>query len=261
MVIISVAPLALLLDGRECKPLSMRQSEEQEEAFMERRLLLATGLLMVAIAPIAVAQTPPAAPTAPMTPAAPAPPAPTTPPTRVRGTIAGLAGNVLTVNGRDGQKLEITLKDPITVATVTKVKLSAIEPNSFIGTATRTGKDDKLTALEVLVFPEAMRGTGEGFYPWDLEPGSMMTNGTVKGAMKAASGRDLTVSYKDKASGTDKTNTVYVPPSAPIVTFAPATPGDLKVGAKVFCVAVKNADGTLTAARVTVGTHGVVPPM
>jgi hypothetical protein len=89
----------------------------------------------------------------------------------------------------------------------------------------------------------------------------MMTNGTVKGAVKSAKGRELTVGYKDKATGTDKTNTVYVPPSTPIVTIAPATPADLKVGAKVFCIATTGPDGKLTAARVTVGTHGVVPPM
>lgn len=240
---------------------------------MERRLLLASALMLVTTGVTAIAQT---APTAPATsappaaaPVAPAPPAaapaapmpPAAPPLRVRGSIAGFSGNVLTVNSRDGQKLEITLKDPVTVATLTKVKLTAIKPNSFIGTATRTGKDGKLIALEVLVFPEAMRGTGEGFYPWDLQPGSMMTNGTVSGAMKSAKGRELTVTYKDKATGTDKTNMVYVPPSAPIVTFAPATAADLKVGAKIFCVAMKGPDGKLMAARVTVGTHGVAPPM
>ena len=110
----------------------------------------------------------------------------TAPPTRVRGTVAALEGNSLTVNSRDGQKLEIMLKDGFAVASVKKVELSSIEPNTFIGTATRTGADGKLTAIEVLVFPEALRGTGEGFYPWDLEPGSMMTNGTVKGAVTAA---------------------------------------------------------------------------
>ena len=226
---------------------------------MERRLLLATGLLLATTGATAIAQTTPPAPAAPAASAAPA--APALPPTRVRGSIAGLAGNVLSVNSRDGQKLEITLNDPITVATVTKVKLSEIAPNSFIGAATRTGKDGKLTAIEVLVFPEAMRGTGEGFFPWDLEPGSMMTNGTVTGAAKSAKGRGVTVSYKDKATGTVKSNTIYVPPSAAIVTFAPATKDDLKAGAKIFCIAMKSADGKLTAARVTVGTHGVVPPM
>jgi hypothetical protein len=237
--------------------LSTRQSEEQEEDSMERRLFLAAGLLLATTGVTAIAQTTPAAPAA--APAVPTPPAP--PPTRVRGSIAGFAGNVLTVNGRDGQKLEITLKDPVTVRTVTKQKLTAIGPNSFIGTTTRTGADGKLTAIEVHMFPEAMRGTGEGSRPWDLEPGSLMTNATVTGAVKAAKGRQLTLSYKDTASGAVKTSTVDVPPSAPIVMFAPATAADLKPGAKVFVIAMKDPDGKLTAASVTVGTHGVVPPM
>jgi hypothetical protein len=205
---------------------------------MARRLFLATALLAAATAATAIAQTAPSAPL-----------------TRVRGTIASLQGNTLTVNSRTGDKLEIALKDPVTVVTVTKVELSSVAPGSFIGTATRTGADGKQTAIEVLVFPEAMRGTGEGNYPWDLEPGSMMTNGTVKGAVTAASGRELTIGFKDSS------NTVYVPPNAPVVTFAPATRDDLKPGAKVFLAAAKDADGKLTAARVTVGKDGVAPPM
>jgi len=205
---------------------------------MRRRLFLATLMLAGSTAVSAIAQTPPAAP-----------------PTRVRGTIASLNGNVMTVNSRNGDKLEITLKDPVSVASVKKIDLNAITPNSFIGTATRTGADGKLTALEVLVFPESMRGTGEGFYPWDLEPGSMMTNGTVKGAVTASSGRQLTIGFKDSS------NTVYVPPTAPIVTFAPAARDDLKPGAPVFLGATKDAEGKLSAARVTVGKDGVAPPM
>jgi hypothetical protein len=211
---------------------------------MNRRLFLTAMLMVGATALTAVAQTPPAAP-----------------PTRVRGTIDSVAGNVMTVNGRDGQKVEIILNDPLTVATVKKVELSAIKDTDFIGTATRTGADGKLTAIEVLVFPETMRGAGEGFYPWDLEPGSMMTNGTVKGAVTATSGRDLTVTYKDKATNTDKSNTVNVPPTAAIVTFAPAAREDLKPGAPVFIGATKNAEGKLAVSRVTVGKDGVAPPM
>jgi hypothetical protein len=244
----------------------MRQREEQEEISMERRLLLATVLMVATTGATAFAQTTPTAPAAPAPPAAaPAAPAaptpPMAPPERVRGTIAGFAGNVLTVKSGDGQKLEITLKDPVTVRTVKKVKLTAIEPNSFIGTTTRTGADGKMTAIEVHVFPEAMRGTGEGSRPWDLGPGTTMTNATVTGEMKAAKGREFTLSYKDMASGTVKTSTVYVPPSAPIVTFAPATATDLKPGAKVFVIAMKGPDGKLTAPGVTVATHGVAPPM
>jgi len=202
---------------------------------MKRRLLLATALLATAATVPVLAQT--------------------APPTRVRGTIAGLEGNTLTVTSRDGQKFEINLKDPVTVRTVKKVELSSIEPNSYIGTATRTGADGKLTAIEVLVFPEAMRGAGEGHYAWDLEPGSMMTNGTVKGAVTAAAGRELTIGFKDSSK------VVYVPPEAKIVTFAPAAKDDLKPGAKVFCIATKDAEGKLTAPAVTVGKDGVDPPM
>jgi hypothetical protein len=205
---------------------------------MDRRLVLTSALLIATTGVTAIAQT-----------------APSAPPTRVRGTIASLQGNTLTVTSRTGDKLEIALKDPLTVVTVTKVELSSIAPGSFIGTATRSGADGKQTAIEVLVFPEAMRGAGEGNYPWDLEPGSMMTNGTVKGAVTAASGRELTIGYKDSS------NTVYVPPNAPVVTFAPATRDDLKAGAPVFIGAAKDADGKLSAARVTVGKNGVAPPM
>ena len=105
------------------------------------------------------------------------------------------------------------------------------------------------------MFPEAMRGRGEGHYGWDLEPGSMMTNGTVKGAVSAASGRELSIGYKDAA------NTIYVPPEAPVVTFAPAERADLKPGATVFLAATKTAEGKLTADRVTVSKDGVAPPM
>ena len=212
---------------------------------MDRRLFLAAVLLAGTTAVTAIAQTPPAAP-----------------PTRVRGTIAALDGNTLSVKSRDGQTMEIMLKDPVAVASVKKVELSEIGPNTFIGTATKTGADGKMTALEVLVFPEAMRGTGEGFYPWDLEPGSMMTNGTVKGAVTASSGRELTVTFKDKSDPPKEgSNTVYVPPGTPIVTFAPASRDDLKPGAPVFLIAMKTPEGKLMAARVTVGKDGVAPPM
>jgi hypothetical protein len=178
-----------------------------------------------------------------------------TPPTRIRGTIAGLSGQTLTVNSRDGQKLDIVLADNLTVASVKKLELSSIAPGSYIGVATRSGPDGKPLAIEVLVFPEAMRGAGEGHYAWDLEPGSMMTNGNIDGVSAAPVGRDLTVSYKGGNI------VVHVPADAPVVTFAPADKADLKPGAPVFLGATKAADGHLTAARVTVGKDGVAPPM
>ena len=203
-----------------------------------------TGLLGLTAA--AVAQTtPPAAPAA----------APATTPTQIRGTVAKFSDHTLAVKTREGAKVDITLKDPVTVRTVKKVKLSSIATGTYLGIATRGDAAGKPEAIEVLVFPEAMRGASEGHFPWGLEKDSMMTNAAVTGVATQKSGRDLTLTYK----GTPIT--IHVPPKAPVVTFAPAQPSDLKPGRRVFAVAQKGADGTLTAAGVTVGTHGVNPPM
>jgi cold shock CspA family protein len=177
------------------------------------------------------------------------------PPTRIRGTIASLKDQTLTVKTREGSNVDVALNDPLTVTTVKKLTLADLKEGSYVGIATRTGKDGKPQAIEVLVFPEAMRGASEGHYPWDLEQGSMMTNANISAVVKAKSGRDLTLTYKD---GTQQ---IEVPPNVPIVTFAPAQRSDLKPGARVMFGATKSADGKLTAGRVTVGTHGVNPPM
>lgn len=179
----------------------------------------------------------------------------TAPPTRIRGTIAAANAHSITVATREGPKLDVALNDPLTVMAVKKVRLSTIGKNAYVGIATKTGPGGKPEALEVLVFPEAMRGAGEGHYAWDLQPGSMMTNGTVSAAVRARSGRDLTVAYK----GQDIT--IHVPLSAPVVTFVPAARADVKSGARVFMLAAKDAEGHLSAGRITVSKNGVVPPM
>jgi hypothetical protein len=109
--------------------------------------------------------------------------------------------------------------------------------------------------LEVLVFPEAMRGTGEGHFAWDLTPSSTMTNATVDSAVQGNDGRSLTLTARGQQIR------VMVPPDVPVVTLIPAAMEDLKPGAQVFLTATQGADGTLTAARVTVARDGVVPPM
>jgi len=198
-------------------------------------------------------QTPPPAQAAPAAQSAPSTrPAP---PTRIRGTIASLKGQMLTINTREGSKVDVSLNDPLTVTTVKRLKLADIKEGSYVGVASKTGADGSAQALEVLVFPDAMRGAGEGHYAWDLQPGSMMTNANVSAVVKAKAGNDLTLTYKD---GTQK---ITVPPNTPIVTFAPAERSDLKPGAHVMFGATKNADGKLTASRITVSTHGVNPPM
>jgi hypothetical protein len=198
-------------------------------------IVLATGLLAMATGVAADAQ-----------------PAPTA---RIRGTIQAATEHAMTVKTRAGDTVQITLTDPLTVTTVKKVELASIASGSYVGIATRAGADGKPQAIEVLVFPEAMRGAGEGSRPWDLEPGSTMTNGTVNGAVKAASATELTVAYKEGSQ------TIHVAPGAPIVTFAPAERADVKPGAPVFVTANKAADGALSAGRVVVGKDGVAPPM
>jgi hypothetical protein len=179
----------------------------------------------------------------------------TAPPTRIRGTITSVEGPVMSVTSREGEKLAITLNEPLAVLTVKPVELVSIAPGSYIGVATRTGTGGSLNAIEVLVFPESMRGAGEGHYAWDLEPGSMMTNGTVNGVMEASAGRDLNVSYKGESKK------ITVAPGAPVVTFAAAERADVKAGAPVFLSATKDAEGKFAASRVVVGTNGVAPPM
>ena len=187
--------------------------------------------------------------------AAPVAAAPPPPPTRIRGTIARVNAHSMTVTTRDGSKVDVALADNLTVVTVKRVPLSSIKDNTYVGIASRDDAHGKPEALEVLVFPETMRGAGAGHYAWDLQPGSMMTNAPVSGAVTAKSGRDLTLTYKDG------TVTIHVPYKAPVVTFAPAERKDLKPGSKVFLAATKSADGQFSAGRVTVGTHGVNPPM
>jgi len=176
-------------------------------------------------------------------------------PTRIRGDIVAVDASTLTVQRRgSGDMLKIALKPDVTVGAVKNVKLADIGKGSFIGTATETGADGKLTALEVLVFPEAARGTGEGHYAWDLMPGSMMTNANVDMVASGVKGRVLTLSYK---GGSQE---VTVPDATPVVTFAPAMRSDLIVGKKVFVVATGSSASYL-ATRIVVEKDGVAPPM
>ena len=177
------------------------------------------------------------------------------PPTRLRGSIAANDGKTVTIATREGTRVPVKLADNYAVMLVSPVSLADIKENSFVGIASMRAPDGSLNALEVLVFPETARGTGEGHYPWDLQPESMMTNATVATVATASDGQTLTVKYKDG------TQTIKVKPGTPIVTFAPGDKADAKVGAKVFLGATKGADGSFTAARLLVGKDGLTPPM
>jgi hypothetical protein len=205
---------------------------------------------------VAFAQTPAATPSpAAPTPAASAPAAAPAPaPTRLRGVIDKVDANGFEVTTRSKDKVVLKLADDAVVRWIEPIKISAIKPGSFIGTAAVTQPDGTLKALEIQVFPESMRGVGEGHRPWDLGEGSTMTNGTV-GDLKVSKGRLLTLTYK---GGEQK---VFVPEKAPVITYAPATKAALKKGAHVIVTVKHNADDTLTAIGVGVGKNGLTPPM
>ena|ERR1700753_2628580 len=173
---------------------------------------------------------------------------------RVRGVVDSVGTNELMVTTRAGQKVTMKLAPDVGAVFIAPIAIDAIRPGSFIGTAAVSQPDGTLKALEIQVFPEAMRGVGEGHRPWDLGADSSMTNGTV-GDLKVADGRYLTLTYK---GGEQK---VFVPPNAPIITYEKATMADVKKGDHVIVTATHNADESMTATRVGVGKNGLVPPM
>jgi hypothetical protein len=175
-------------------------------------------------------------------------------PIRVRGVVDSVDANQLLVTTRTGQKVTMKLAPDAGAVFIAPIAIDAIKPGSFIGTAAVSQPDGTLKALEIQVFPEAMRGVGEGHRPWDLGADSSMTNGTV-GDLKVSDGRYLTLTYK---GGEQK---VFVPPNAPIITYEKATMADVKKGDHVIVTATHNADETLTATRIGVGKDGLVPPM
>jgi hypothetical protein len=177
------------------------------------------------------------------------------PPTRLRGSLAAIDGKTATIATREGSNVTVNLADNWAVLLVSPVSMADIKENSFVGIASLKGPDGTLSALEVLVFPEAARGSNEGHYPWDLQPESMMTNATVATVASASDGQTLTLKYKDG------TQTIRVKPGTPVVTFSPGDRADAKVGAKVFLGAAKGADGSLTATRLLIGKDGLTPPM
>jgi len=174
---------------------------------------------------------------------------------RVRGTIERIDGSIYVVKARDGAELKVALADNPQIAGVVKASLSDIKQGLFVGVTAMPQADGSQNALEVHIFLEAMRGTGEGHYPWDLRPGSTMTNANVERVVTAVDGQTLTLKYKD---GEKK---IFVPANTPIVVYVPGDKSDLKPGAKVFIAAIKQPDGTLQGRAWRVGRDGVTPPM
>jgi len=182
---------------------------------------------------------------------------------RVRGTVEQIDGTVMTVKSREGDMLKIKLADEGKVVALVKASLADIKPNSFVGSTAMPQPDGTWKAVEVHIFPEEMRGTGEGDRPYDYRPQSTMTNGTVNGLAKTTTsgtvaneeGTTLTLNYKDGSKKIDVT------PQTVIVSYMPGTREELKPGASIYVpAATRQADGTLLTVRVNVG-RGVAPPM
>jgi hypothetical protein len=175
---------------------------------------------------------------------------------RIRGTIESVDGAMLTIKSREGADMKVRLTDNVVVIGIAKSSLSDIKPNSYIGVSAMPEPDGTQKALAVHIFPEAQRGTGEGFRAWDLRPNSTMTNATVAETVSGTDGQNILVKYKD---GEKK---VVVPPETPIVAFVTGDKAELKAGAKIIIFgATKKDDGSLEAGRVGVGLDGITPPM
>ena len=173
---------------------------------------------------------------------------------RLRGTIEKVDGATLQVKARDGAQLTLKLTNNALVVSVVKASLAEIKEGSFIGSGAMPQADGSQKALEVHIFAESQRGTGEGHRPWDGAPNSTMTNGTVGSTVTGVDGPTITVKYKD---GEKK---IIVPPGVPIVRYEIGNASELKPGASFTVIAaVKKPDGTFEAARINVGRGGVVP--
>ncbi len=179
-------------------------------------------------------------------------------PLTVRGRIAAVEKGALQVTTSAGGVL-VKFADDVRVGAVEAAKLSDIKDGSYVGATAVKQSDGTLKALEVHIFPESARGTGEGHRPWDLQPGSTMTNANVEKIESAtvdkSRGQFLTLKYKD---GEQK---IFVPSDAPIVKNVAGERALLKPGAGVYVAAVRGDDGTVAATRITVGLNGIMPPM
>jgi hypothetical protein len=175
----------------------------------------------------------------------------------LRGVIAAVSDDAktLTMKSRAGETVTVHLAPDTRLVEIVPATAADLKPNAFIGIAAIPDTGDQLKALEVHIFPESMRGTGEGFRPFDLAPRSSMTNGALNARVSGTDGDKLTVSYKGGSQ------TIRLPPDAPIVSFAPGDKADLKSGAAAIARGAKAADGSIDAAAVLVGKDGLVPPM
>jgi len=196
--------------------------------------LLGAGVALVFVVSIAAAQTP----------------------LRVRGVIDKVDGKTLSVKARDGAMVQVKLADDAHVLTLDKKSLADVKQGVFVGITAMPQPDGSQKAVEIHIFPEAMRGTGEGHYAWDLMPNSTMTNGNIDSQVISNDGQSLVMKYKDGEK------TISVPANVEVVMFVPATVADIKAGEKFFVPRGKKLDdGAVETGVIIIGSKGVDPPM
>jgi hypothetical protein len=199
---------------------------------------LLTVALVILFATTGQAQTPPAAT-----------------PVRVAGTIDKLDGDTIAVTAKDGSTVTVTMVANAAIYGVETRTVADIKPGDFVASGGVKGTDGKIHAVEVRIFPDPLRGTGEGQRPWSVKPEGVMTNATVGTVTQSADGGVIHVTYKDGESE------YIVGPDVPVLAYVVADRSLLKPGAAVLIFAQKQADSTLTTARVTAEKDGVKPPM
>jgi hypothetical protein len=173
---------------------------------------------------------------------------------RVRGTVERIEGPVFVVKARDGSEVKLTVTDNPLFVVIVPGKMSDIKSGMYVGSAGTMQEDGTQKAIEVHIFPESMRGTGDGHYDWDLLPKSKMTNGSVEQAVTGVDGPVLSVKYKD---GEKK---LVVTPQTVVVTYDKGAREDIQPGTKIFVSAAKKQpDGTLQTPRITYGRNGEGP--
>jgi hypothetical protein len=170
----------------------------------------------------------------------------------VRGTIEKVDGSTITVRAGEADEVKLNLTDGAQVYGVVKASLADVKPGTFVGVGAMPQTDGSQKAIQIVIFPEAMRGVGEGHRPWD-RPGGTMTNGTVEATVGAVNGQTFTVKYKD---GEKK---IAVATDSVIRTYVTGSRDELKPGAHVAAFAVKKPDGTIEARRINVGREGIEP--
>lgn len=173
---------------------------------------------------------------------------------RVRGEVTAVTGDMLTVRTPEGSDASVRLASGYSVGGVVKATTADIRKGGYIGVGARPQPDGSLQAIQVFIFPEAMRGTAEGHKPWGVLPETTMTNATVAETVSRVDGANVVLSYP---GGEQK---IAINPEANIIMAAPAQASELVVGAQVAMTAMKQSDGSLSASRVTIAKAGAQLP-